>query len=166
MFEVNEKHGISSAGTNLSSQNPRSWRHRSFGLSMKQSSGLPWQQSSVRNLISSRIPSTRKAYRIKRPCGRDSMSPAREISFRWNESVAGGRKSDRRQTYRGSGWRFSAAKGGSIPPSGAAVRAVGRLRHPEVPHHPHVFVLEDMAVIEVEPGMTCECHLYANGLSG
>jgi hypothetical protein len=47
-------------------------------------------------------------------------------------------------------------------------RAVGHLwlRHPKVPHHPHVFVLEDMAVVEVEPGMTCECHLHANGLAG
>ena len=61
---------------------------------------------------------------------------------------------------------FSAAKGGSIPPSGATVLDVGRLRHPEVPHHPHVFVLKDMAVVEVEAGMTCEFHLYADGLSG
>ena len=41
-----------------------------------------------------------------------------------------------------------------------------RLSHPEVPHHAHVFVLEDMAVVEVEPWITCECHLHANGLSG
>jgi hypothetical protein len=41
-----------------------------------------------------------------------------------------------------------------------------RLRHPEVPHHPHVLVLEDMAVVQVQPGMTGEWHVHANRFSG
>ncbi len=53
------------------------------------------------------------------------------------------------------GWSGSWTKGSRL-----------RLRHPEVPHHAHVFVLEDVAVIEVLSGMFCEFHLHANRLAG
>jgi len=40
------------------------------------------------------------------------------------------------------------------------------LRRAEVPHHPHVFVFEDMTVVEVQARMMCECDLHSNGFSG
>ena len=36
---------------------------------------------------------------------------------------------------------------------------------PEVAHHSHVLMLEDVAVIQVKPGMLCEGNLHADGFS-